>query len=208
MASPGIVVTFFSALIGTIINVCLFYVKPQITWVQVQNGYQDALVLVIGAMIVRHQLRVVFLDSSAALHIRTGFRKFALWLLMPLGVTGALFLMAFSFSLKTGLIITLAYIVLFLVFWVVLIIGSFFPGATNEEKEKRDTAIGGVIVDGAFLAWWVLFFYKVMSGGQGKIDEDNFVFTILILVFAAVEIAWIYKDSMIERFSQLKTALL
>lgn len=207
MKTPGIVITFFAALIGALINVYLFYIKPEISWVPAQNGYQDVLVLMIGAMMIRHQLRVVFLDSSAALHIRTSFRKLALWILFPLGIVGAVFLMAFAFHIKVGAVITATYTGLFLLFWLVLLIGSFVPGASDEEKERRDTAVWGLIVDAAFLAWWITFFQKIMSGGEGKIEEGNFVFTALIFMFVGGEVAWIYKEPLKERFSQLKAAL-
>lgn len=208
MNTPGIVVTFFAALFGAVINVYLFYLKPHISWIPAQHGYQDAVMFIIAAMIVRHQLRVVFLDSSAALHIKTKFRKAALWVLFPLGVVGAVFLMSFAFHVKVGILVTIIYTVLFLLFWLILLIGSFIPGASNEEKERRDTALWGLVVDSAFLVWWWNFFHKVMSGGQGKVEEESFVFTAIILMFVAAEIAGIYKEPLRERYTQLKDALL
>lgn len=214
----GILITFLASIVSIGVSSALYHFKYS------QNPMPDhpestiwffCLILI---LLLRHQFRVVFVDSSAAVHVPPGRLRFSLWLLVPLAVMGSSSLMVFSYDAFLGTQWMMIYSIVFSIFWILLISGvrrdylnqleTQATGgdlqAVSQIKAIKRRRINGAI--GVFSDIVILLFWALYNPEQG-LDEGMITLAMLSVGIAFYEFGRLYQEPLLERLSYCFTVL-
>ena len=214
----GIVVTFLAGFLTISVSFVLFYFKDQIeNFMPSPLPYKEWLLLLAFLLAIRHQMRVIFLDSKVGKRIQRDNAKKATRLLVPLTVMGGLGLTFFGYHLMIGSLFMVTYCIVFLVFWRITYKGIEFD-STEKEQTLRTSLAFGFFGDLACVAFWVvhtIVSYQTLertkeaqlSQASSQIDQsvylnsDGVIFILLISsVLIGLEFAWVHFRLMRDRF--------
>lgn len=208
----GIQVSFIATFITIIIQFYLFYIGQGIDF-DIQLPYKEWFLVFVCILVLRHNLRIVFIDSSASFDIDKSWRKFSLWYLFPLAVMGGLTLITLGLNLYVGSIFLLLYTVLFFLFWVFIMIGMKSLGS-----KKLLPAGLSAFADVTCILFWSSYLNELVLGIEtmkieGEISNASIAgdglsgFLIIVVLIISVECTYLYTKPLFERIQKVNQLL-
>ncbi len=189
----GIVISFIAGFVGIGISAVLFYFKPELVAIIGTTALPSWYIFLVVALIIRHQLRVVFIDSTAAIEIKNGFLKAAVSLLIPLAVMGSIALSVTDIHLLIGAIYMFIYSALFTIFWGIILFG-INASTVGEYQKKLVKILLPIITDVVLVVFW---WYSMSASGSNS--EGMPLLGVVACCGMALEVYQVYGSPFVER---------
>lgn len=194
--SKAIIITFWGALIGLIVTYALVgwkeFFLPFFGGYFPEDDKTDRIILVfILLMIIRHQFRMAFYDSSYFTAINRVYERIVMALLLPIAVLAGSLMLLFSYGLKVGAAAMALYSVLFSAVGFCAANGH----SGKQAKQRANMAISWIIDFVNALLWFAVVLINVRDGYRPWF----FVGIVTVAVFC--EFWWVFKKGVSERLS-------
>lgn len=195
--SKAIIITFWGTLFALLVSYGLLGWKPNVLPLMnsafPNNGETDKVILAfVLIMVIRHQCRVVFFDSTYFTAITRSSERVIMALLFPAAILGGILILLFTFGIKVGALAMAIYSLIF------LIVGFFSANShTGEHAGRSHNMAISWLID---LANTLLWFAVVLIDNVGQDRAWFFVAFVTIGLF--VEFFRVFRDGVIERMKQ------
>lgn len=131
MSGSLILVSFVGGIVGICINCVLFQLRPLVDMPQ-RSETPIWFVIVLGYVLVRNQLRVVFLDTIDSKVFGTILLNVIFWSLLFGAISNTMVIHLYGFRFQWGDICVIVSLILLLIPWVIMVVAdknSRFPRA-------------------------------------------------------------------------------
>ena len=156
----AILVTFLASFISvTIAFFIIIFEKPLQTMIGedlVEMKAATWLLVFVFILVMRHQLRVIFLDSVYVKSIEINLERVVYWLLLAIATMGSLVFFIFKFGIKIATWYMAVYSALFTVLGICMLGGQSGSPKQRETWKENSNAIFSTIVDLICFAIWAV----------------------------------------------------
>lgn len=194
-ATPkAILVTFLATFVSLTITFLIIALKNRLakdvlTEVAQINFW---ILLLVFILIIRHNLRVVFLDTVYIKLIEKSYEKGIIWLLLFIATMGSIVFLVLGFGLTVAALYMLIYSFLFTILGILMLAGRL-----TEPKDKKNlNAVWSVIIDIICIVAWIVILFNTES-----LDSFFFV-SIIILLIVSHEFYKIFMNPFIVRIKE------
>ncbi len=201
----AILVTFLSTFISLFIVFLFIYFKGPI-----ENIIGDDLLKIkatkwllffVFILVIRHQLRVVFIDFVYVKSMEIKLEKIVLWLLLLIAIMGSMVFYIFNYGVLIASWFMVVYTFLFLLLSIFMLGGQKNSPTEKKTKKENINAIISTIIDLFCLIIWLIAALKLNNESP---ELTGFIVTLLaILIFIIVEFNIIFMEPFRERIREL-----
>ncbi len=200
-SSKAIAITFWGAMCAFVLGYFLLTFKDSISLVLCEifpnNGHTNrAILLFILVMVIRHQWRVAFYDSSQFTAIDRMFERYVMALLFLTAVIAGILMLLFTYGLRTGAAAMSLYAFFFLIVGILCAIGQ-----TGAEAEKKRKAVVSIFIDLCNLLVW----FAVLL--LGPLEGRQHLFFIVVAFAVIFEFITVFREGAVERFRDAYSAV-
>ncbi len=156
---------------------------------------EDMLLVLVLVVLVRHQLRVVFIDSSDAAKLGPLWQKVAVISLIPLAILGGITWLSFGLHNLLGAVVMLAYSLGFACFWIIVMTGT--PKSVRADEKPKGAPL---LADIGLVVFWI-YYIRGFEDGIPPAVESFVALVIVVLMLLAHEIYATHREPLKERLT-------
>lgn len=197
MPAKAIIITFWGAIFAVGCVYALIGWRPAFSnlfasYISNDVKADNVILALVLAMVIRHQLRVAFFDSTYFTDIARKSERVIMALLFPAAILGGTLLLFFTFGLRIGAIAMAVYSVLF------AIVG--FLSASSHTGANADRQPAMVI---SFLIDFISSMLWIWVASVNHVSRDRALwFVFLIFCALTYEFSKVFKSGVKQRFGQ------
>lgn len=208
VASIAILVTFLSTFISLTVSFIIISIRNGV----IHNAVFDLnkitqvdfwIIFMIFLLIIRHHLRVIFLDTVYNKLIEKSYDKIVTWLLLLIATMGSVIFLILGFGVTVAALYMLIYSFLFTILGAFMLAGRVTgPEEPNKLRDPKNLyAIWSLFIDVVCISLWTLI------ASRGESLQGLFFACIVILGMISEEFYLIFKNPFIKRFNEFKVLI-
>ncbi len=195
----AIVVTFLATFISLTITFLIITLKNGFVFDVVNEASKINfwILLLVFILIIRHHLRVIFIDTVYIKLIEKSYEIGIIWLLLFIASMGSIVFLILGFGLKVAALYMLIYSFLFVLLGLSLLAGRI----TTPKDKKNLNAFWSVFIDIICLISWLVIYYNTES------LEGVFFVCILIIAMISREFYKVFRIPFINRIKEFSEVI-